>query len=262
MSFGMCEWRDDFGGRCRLAISSAAPSALPSIVPTELHSLNRDPRRLQSFDRSRSCDMRFQRADLTAYATFSLGNASTSIIVDVTDHASFASSNMTVAAVDASHASGPKLQGIAPGTVEVSVVLFDFNHSAVSLEDAVSLVEVTSDAPAVVQGLTVVVYTGMEWTDSVGSVALEGEGSAGITLKHELTAEGDTASVAIYADFDDGTYEDVTGEAGLVSHRPHYLMAQWRIQLAFTNTCRSSRANQMLQTSRRHHRGPPIIEAL
>ena len=90
-------------------------------------------------------------------------------------------------------------------------------HPGISTSDATTDVTVSVDELVVVEELTVVVYTGMSWSESVGGVALQGSGSAGVTLKHQLSAEGHTASVAIYATFDDGTYEDVTGEASLVA---------------------------------------------
>ena len=164
-----------------------------------------------------TCSMRYQKAELRAYATFSAGDASVSS-VDVTDLVGFASSNTAVAALDTSTSSAPVLQGLAPGATEVSVMLS--KAESVSMTDATLEVQVSQDVPAVVEELTVVVYTGMTWSESVGSVALGGEGSAGVTLKHELSAEGHTASVAVYANFDDGTYEDVTSEASLVSLRP------------------------------------------
>ena len=173
-----------------------------------------------------TCSMRYQKTELSAYGTFSLGAASpTSVTVDVTGLVGFASSNTTVGTImdPTSDVYSPVLQGLVPGTTAVSVVLSELNHPSVSLVDAAALVEVSRDVPAVVEDLTVVVFTGMSWSGSVGSVSLEGEGSAGVTLKHELSAEGDTASVAIYANFDDGTYEDVTGEAALSSLRPSSL---------------------------------------
>ena len=100
------------------------------------------------------------------------------------------------------------------------MVLYDASNSHVSIDGATSSVEVSSDAQAVVEELRVVVITGASWADSVGSVALVGEGTASVQLKHELSAEGDTALVAIYANFDDGTFEDVTREVTLESLRP------------------------------------------
>ena len=80
--------------------------------------------------------------------------------------------------------------------------------------------DVTRHVPAVVEDLTVVAYTGISWSDPVGSVGLLSSGFAGATLQQVLSAEGDTASVVVYATFDDGTYEDVTSEASMISLQP------------------------------------------
>ena len=175
-----------------------------------------------------TCSMRYQKAALRAYATFLSGNAlllsSSNVTVDVTDLVAFESSDVVVATVGTSSINDAAvLEGHAPGVTEVSVVLSAVGHPSVSMNDATVAVQVSQDVPAMVEELTVVVYTGISWTNSVGSVALLDEGAASVTLKHELSAEGHTASVAVYANFDDGTYEDVTGDSSLLSLLPSSL---------------------------------------
>ena len=99
-----------------------------------------------------TCSMRYQKAELRAYATFSAGDASVSS-VDVTDLVGFASSNTAVAALDTSTSSAPVLQGLAPGATEVSVMLS--KAESVSMTDATLEVQVSQDVPAVVEELMV-----------------------------------------------------------------------------------------------------------
>ena len=170
-----------------------------------------------------TCSIRYQKAELRAYATFSTGGGmSTNVDVDVTNLVSFVSSSSTVASVDMNGDSSnlPVLQGHTPGIAEVSVVLYGGEHESVSLESAISSVQVSLETPAVVEDLTVVVFTGASWIESVGNVGLSDQGKTMVQLQHELSAEGDTAWVAIYANFDDGTFEDVSSESMLVSLRP------------------------------------------
>lgn len=60
--------------------------------------------------------------------------------------------------------------------------------------------------------LSVVIYTGAVWTTTTGAVALDATIVPMIQLKSSITAEGDTANIVVYAEFDDGHYEDVTSE--------------------------------------------------
>ena len=70
-----------------------------------------------------TCSMRYQKTELRAYGTFSLGAASsTSVTVDVTDLVDFASSNTVVGTIvePTNDIYSPVLQGLEPGTTDVS----------------------------------------------------------------------------------------------------------------------------------------------
>ena len=138
---------------------------------------------------------RYLKARLAAYARFSTGAAAVS--VDVTSLVAFASSAAGVAAVD-----GAVLEGVAPGTTQVSVALAATN-AGVTLQ---SLAVVVADAVTAVTGVSVVVYTGADWVTSSISPALGGSTSPLLQLKASLTAEGDVAYAVTLRDQFNGPF--------------------------------------------------------
>ena len=96
---------------------------------------------------------RFQRADLTAQATFSDG--STRLVGDVTALLTFLSSDTSVATVD-----GDALLGVASGSVQVSLSL----PSTVLSAEPVAVAVGGSLPLALVQQLSVIVFTAGSWT--------------------------------------------------------------------------------------------------
>ena len=77
------------------------------------------------------------------------------------------------------------------------------------------LEHVVTDDAVVIELLSVVVFTGASWENSAGSVALNAVIEPMVQVKSSMTKEGDLAYVIVYAEFDDGQYEDVTDEVKL-----------------------------------------------
>ena len=140
---------------------------------------------------------RYQRADLTAWATFSTDSGGVSVVADVTSLMTFESSDTSVVAVV-----GSAVQGIATGTATVACT---------GLVDG--SVEITvSDEGVAVTALNVVVYSGASWVGDIGEVSLDSFVSPILELAHDLSAEGDNANIVVYAEYDDGAYEEVSSE--------------------------------------------------
>jgi len=186
-------------------------NALGPVLPDTTrnnHALNGSINDLLNAYQTGTCSRRFQTAELTAYARFSTGSDNRT--VDVTRLVTFVSSNTTVAVISSSSVSGR-----VPGIAEVTVELLS---PSVSQDSPVTLtVTDTLHDAASVQGLTVILYSGTSWITSVDSVSLSGKGEPTVEFNQALSAEGDTASVVVYAEFSDGTYEDVTSESVLTS---------------------------------------------
>jgi len=82
-----------------------------------------------------------------------------------------------------------------------------------------------SGAPEPVLGLSVVVLSGASWPAIVGSLSVDDLDSTGgpsvevvtpsLELEGRLTAEGQSATVVVYAEYADRTWEDVTSEVTL-----------------------------------------------
>ena len=165
---------------------------------------------------------RYQQAELSAYATFSCGDAADMAAAklnattgDVTALVSFESSAPSVASVD-----GYTVQGLSDGTTEVGFALPAAGSSGITIQNALTLI-VSSTNVAEVSKLTVVVFSGGEWVEDIGSVGLRATPTPQLQLQHVLEHEGESATVLAYALFTDGTYEDVSNELRLTSNHEY-----------------------------------------
>ena len=163
---------------------------------------------------------RFQRAELSAFATFSTNSSnSTDTVVDVSSVVGFASSDASRLAIGTAGKSMTIARGISNGTASVSLNVPASGNPGCVVAEPVE-VEVSTE-PVGVDRLRVSVYSGADWAISnLGEIGLYGVATPELQFVHELVAEGDTASVAIYAYFDDGYSEVITGQARLKSLAP------------------------------------------
>ena len=157
---------------------------------------------------SSSCTTRYQHAKVSAYGWFVCGSDDEDVVVaDETELVSFVSGDEAVVSVD-----GNIVRGARPGSSTVSVAL---TSSIIGLEAA--YVTVSDNHITEVLGLDVVIVSGAEFRQEIGSVDMMATVEPEVTLLHTLSTEVDEAYVVVYAIFDDGTYDDITGNATLYS---------------------------------------------
>ena len=105
-----------------------------------------------------------------------------SVRADVTSLVGFALSSPSVAVVEEA-----LLQGLYPGTSQVSVVIAAPGNPSVVLPRAVD-VEVTTEKVRI-ESLNVVVYTGAVWVAAPGVVSADAVVEPRIQLKNSITRE-------------------------------------------------------------------------
>ena len=132
----------------------------------------------------------------------------------------FASSDPTVAAVVIEGDGFARVRGQGPGTAAITFTMPDPSHAGITFTGTGASVVVSDDDVAEVTGLVVVAVSGGAWDPEDGDLGVfgfRGTAVAKLTLKQDLFHEGDAATVAVYARFGDGTWEDVSDEASLAS---------------------------------------------
>lgn len=157
---------------------------------------------------------RFQQATVTATATFTAG-AANSLLADVSTLVAVVSSNPAVAAIAAQGHALIVVKGVSPGTSKISFSLPVAANPGIVVPTPVTVTVSNNVAP--VATLRLVIYSAAQWASSVGSVNVYATATPALQLAQTLTAEGQKASVAVYAYFKDGTVQDVSQEVHLRS---------------------------------------------
>jgi hypothetical protein len=165
---------------------------------------------------------RFQETALTAMATFAAGPAEevSPVTADVTRLVGFTSSDAAVVVVAAVGYARQVARGVGPGTASVALHVAAPTNPGLRLGAAATVVVAAAAAP--VLGLKLAVFTGATWaTAAAGDPQLEDAVTPQLQFAQSLVAEGNTARVAVYAAFKDGTTMDVTAEARIKSLSPN-----------------------------------------
>jgi hypothetical protein len=155
---------------------------------------------------------RFQSAELIAVATFGGKDLSSVTRVDVTCSSHFVSSSPGVIAIDTG--SGTTVTGVQAGAARITVGRWPSTSFQI---------QALQDASVTIVRLLPVVITGSSWTEYFTSVAggtPRETASALLRPTQELTAEGQSATVLVYAEFSDGSVVDVSGGKEIVVSVP------------------------------------------
>jgi len=165
--------------------------------PAELRTISEVPRS------TTECMLpQYQSAELLAVATFGGTGLANISEVDVTCSSKFVSASPATVALHSTSTS--TMTGMQAGTSTVAVEGWSsapFQVQAFGNSVPVSLVR-----------LLPVVWTGLSWTDSFTSVKADANTTKRAQFRplHVLTAEGQTATVVVYAEFSDGSMQDVS----------------------------------------------------
>ncbi|KAK3248202.1 hypothetical protein CYMTET_42326 [Cymbomonas tetramitiformis] len=152
----------------------------------------------------------FQRAELTASASWGGNGLATTSVVDVTCLASFRTSDSSVAAVT----NGSIIQGMGIGE---AVVRLAMPLGSLSMSTGGLRVTVGGKAMAVV-GLSVTLVTSATWSGVPTTVEIDlaAQFPAQVSLRQELRAEGDIGLVYVHALLADGGSHHLLPSNGIV----------------------------------------------
>lgn len=169
---------------------------------------------------------RTQSGKLMAMATFtSDGENATIHGADVTGLVSFASSEVSVLAIESNHGGVPMAKGLRNGSALVSLALPSGDHPSIDVGAALEVFVGRRGDEVSLYRLHVVAYSGASFTSSHSGAQLTPTAGQESTVAVEprlqfelkLKSEGATAEVVAYAEYTDGTIEDVTAEIRLKS---------------------------------------------
>jgi hypothetical protein len=151
---------------------------------------------------------RFQKAYLSAYAHFHRGIDGEYKWGDVTDMVEFVSSNKTIITVN-----GTEIQGQSLGYSDITIT---YHSPETYVARSSSRVTVVADYIGM-DALNVVVYSNATWLDyhAQNEFALNESLTPEFQFTREMEAYGRYGYIQVYAEYHDGTWEDVTDEAQL-----------------------------------------------
>ena len=150
----------------------------------------------------------YQQTVVTAEVVFG-GNGLSDQSVYVTDLVTFKSDSPSVASVGNHNI----VYGQSVGEAEISV---DVPTDLVVMSDTITV----SDTPVKIESLSVSAVTGSTSPDTTVA-GDELSVTSSFTLYQNLTHEGATAIISVYANFDDGTYQDITESADVSALSPY-----------------------------------------